>query len=359
MKPIRIESLDYLRGVMALSVMIYHYSVWAGVGLENSSILSKLGIYAVSIFYILSGLSLSIVYRNRINSPIEMGQFFIRRFFRIAPLFWISVLSVLMLKYFGSMFKGVQFQIDIYIIFLNISLLFGFLQPDAYLSTRAWSIGNEMVFYAIFPIIILFSSRFSWIFPVTLLISIILGATFAVFWLDPLRSLVDQWIRYINPFNNIFLFLGGVAIGTYSRPARTLMGGGVAIIAFFVFWLYPVGGDRIHLVAGSGRICLSLACFAFVWATYVTSVQFKGAISRALSFFGESCYSIYLMHPLVALPVVFIASRVGFSLVGAYCVATVLTLFVSWATFKHIEAPMMRMGSKVAYSLHKRQVEPA
>ena len=359
MKHNRIESLDYLRGVMALSVMIYHYSSWSGVELENGSMLSKLGVYAVSIFYILSGLSLSIVYRNKINSPIEIGQLFIRRIFRIAPLFWISVFSALALNYLGSALKDVPYQFDFLKIFLNITLLFGFIRPAAYLSTGAWSIGNEMVFYAILPILFLFSSRHFWIFPAMLLTSIILGATFAIFWMDPAQSIVDQWGIYINPLNQIFLFMGGVAIGTYSRPARTIVGGSIAIAAFIVFWLYPVNGDRIQLVTGFGRFCLSLACLAFVWATYITSIQFKGAIAKALSFLGESCYSIYLMHPLVAVPIVFFANRIGFKLESAYCLATAATLLTSWLTFKYIEKPMMRVGRKIAYNLQTRQVAPA
>jgi exopolysaccharide production protein ExoZ len=58
----RLESLDYLRGLMAVSVMAFHYVSWSFVKPGADSLLGKLGIYAVSIFYILSGVSLSFVY---------------------------------------------------------------------------------------------------------------------------------------------------------------------------------------------------------------------------------------------------------------------------------------------------------
>jgi len=45
-----IESLDYLRGVMALSVMIYHLKSWNLYHPDASTLLGRLGIYAVAIF---------------------------------------------------------------------------------------------------------------------------------------------------------------------------------------------------------------------------------------------------------------------------------------------------------------------
>ena len=50
----RIESLDYLRGIMALSVMIYRLTSWNLYHPDASTLLGRLGIYAVSIFFILS-----------------------------------------------------------------------------------------------------------------------------------------------------------------------------------------------------------------------------------------------------------------------------------------------------------------
>jgi len=82
----RVESLDYLRGLMALAVMIYHYVAWTIGGLEADSVLGRLGIYAVSVFYILSGLSLAIVYNDRISSIGDVRDFMIKRVFRIFPI---------------------------------------------------------------------------------------------------------------------------------------------------------------------------------------------------------------------------------------------------------------------------------
>lgn len=64
-------------------------------------------------FYILSGLSLSIVYRGKISSGKDMGRFLIKRLFRIAPLFWISVSSALIIGFAASFLKNQNYSIDI------------------------------------------------------------------------------------------------------------------------------------------------------------------------------------------------------------------------------------------------------
>jgi exopolysaccharide production protein ExoZ len=352
MKGKRVKSLDYLRGIMAISVMIYHYSVWSGFELSIDSLLSKLGLYAVSVFYILSGLSLSIVYHGRIASVSDMGDFLIKRIFRIAPLFWISVSASLLLGFLKENLKEGVFEIDVYRVFLNYSLLFGFLSPSAYLSTGAWSIGNEMVFYVIFPILFFLGSKKLWLFPCAVVFSLILGIIFSTLVLDDSRSLVSQWGIYINPFNNLFLFMGGVAIGRYAKPAVYAFPIIVVIatMAFVLFWLYPVYGDRVQLVINFGRIILSVACISIVWAVYVSDVRLNGFIDRLLSFFGEGCYSIYLLHPLVAVPVIFFTSRMGIAVMWSYLLAAITTLGVSWITFKYVEKPMMRIGASFVRS---------
>ena len=63
----RVDTLDYLRGVMAVAIMLYHFGSWKLIAVPEAvaPLLNLLGIYGVSIFYVLSGAALSLIYTGR------------------------------------------------------------------------------------------------------------------------------------------------------------------------------------------------------------------------------------------------------------------------------------------------------
>ncbi len=356
----RVESLDYLRGIMAISVMLYHYTSWTLGTLGGEYLLGKFGIYAVSIFYILSGLSLTIVYQDKIKSRSDIASFIVKRMFRIFPLFWLVVTLFLILKALSSAIGIAVFDVTFYKIFLNYSLLFGFVEPAAYLSTGAWSIGNEMVFYAIFPLIFFLANRSTWLLPLSIVLSFIIGGYFAFVEINEMMSLREQWAIYVNPFNQIFLFMAGVAIGKWGKylleNISNLLGYCILIAVFILFWLYPADGDKVQIVTGIQRVVLSLSSIIFVLFVFVLNPIIKSTPNKVLAFFGQSSYSIYLLHPLVSITIVFICSKLGIDKPMAYLLSFLVTLVVSWLTFKYIEKPMMIIGKTVSNKINYKSI---
>ena len=69
--PARIYSLDILRGLMALAVVVYHTSLWTGLFApagNTTTMLAKLGIYGVQGFFVISGFVMVLTTRNH-RSP--------------------------------------------------------------------------------------------------------------------------------------------------------------------------------------------------------------------------------------------------------------------------------------------------
>lgn len=135
-----------------------------------------------------------------------LKEFLIKRLFIIAPIFWCCLLAVLLLRYLQGFFiTGDLYQPEWIEVFLNFSLLFGFVMLDKYFSVGTWSIRNEVVFYSIFPMVIYSYMRFGksiaacWLF-----ISILLGWYFTSFLIDANKELAESWHVYVNPLNQLF-----------------------------------------------------------------------------------------------------------------------------------------------------------
>ena len=69
----RLSSLDYLRGLAAFGVMVFHYSMWNFGLFKAEDFLGRVGLYGVAIFYVLSGITLYHVYFDKIGSPSAAG----------------------------------------------------------------------------------------------------------------------------------------------------------------------------------------------------------------------------------------------------------------------------------------------
>lgn len=87
----RIAELTELRGVFMLMIFLYHIHVFEGGG--------TLG---VTFFFILSGFSITLGYRDRfLNVYFNYKSFLIKRFVKLIPLHWL-MLAVVAVLYFRS-----------------------------------------------------------------------------------------------------------------------------------------------------------------------------------------------------------------------------------------------------------------
>ena len=340
----RLYNLDYLRGLAAFGIMIYHYLSWSKGEFSANTFMGRLGIYGVSIFYVLSGLTLYYVYYDKMK-PSKKGivSFIKKRVFRIFPLLWlVTIISILISRTIP----------DFTNLFLNLSGLFGFIKWDTYFSAGVWSIGNELVFYVFFPFFILFIKKFK---PLMILIVLILFGLylyFAFVKLNPDFTLSEQWRNYVNPLNQVFLFLGGFLIGFFLHKHHinnsiiiTLLFLGLALFTF-----YPSTGEIINIVTGTNRLIFTACCFLTCICFYKLTFKFPSFIHKPLTFLGEASYSVYLLHPIV-----FSLTGIASGLFNKYLfyvplsarliLSVLLTLVLSYYVYQYFEKYFMKLGN--------------
>lgn len=341
----RIDSLDWQRGLLAFSIMLYHLAGWQLGALDASTLLGRLGIYGVSMFFVLSGLSMALVYHSYIKDMGSSAKFFVRRIFRIWPLLWCAVA-------FASATAMMAHQTPSpTMIALNLTTAFGFVAPSAYMNAGAWSIGNEMVYYAFTPLLIFAFNKRVLYGNLLTAAAVVVGIWFAGAALTSELSLASQWALYINPFNNFFLYCAGVAL--YYNADRLTVGNtanvACLLIGITVFLAYPVVGDQIHLVTGVARAVFSLASVLLVFAFYKNRVHIPTVLSAPLTQLGVVTYGVYLLHPIVYQCTLSLFKRLAIQVSPHMSIAIIvaLTIVLAMLAFKLLEEPMIRLGKKL------------
>lgn len=342
----RIEPLDWQRGLLAFSIMIYHLTGWHDRYPDSDELLGRLGIYGVSMFFVLSGLSMALVYSRSIRDARTSAAFFVRRIFRIWPLLWVAVAVV-------TAGEALLRHNDIAwgVVLLNLTTLFGFVSPGSYINTGAWSIGNEMVYYALTPALLWTYNKRLLYGNALLAVTVIVGAYFAFHALSADASLEAQWRIYINPFNNLFLYCVGVAIYYNSRAHShgNLLAAVCLLTALAVFCFYPASGDVVNIVVGPNRVVFCAASVLLVLAFYNLTVELTPWLSRALGALGIATYGVYLLHPIVhsVLGIVFGTLRTDPPPLLIAVLTAVVTIGASLVSYRILEAPLIRLGKRI------------
>lgn len=309
----------------------------------------------VPLFYVLSGFVLSYGYAGKLNSQARILTFYVRRFFRIAPLFYCMLILWCLTSYFGW---GKIFSSQT--IFLNIFFLFG-LVPGYQESIvwAGWSIGVEMLFYLVFPVI-------SCLFPgvrsaaAGLFVSLVLSA--AIY--NSFDALGAGSYAYMNLGTHLPFFLAGVLSfriweksGFSSNPAMgwKLLLCTLALCVVLMTWqAVPVFLAKLRFGA------LDRNVWAFIFGAIVLSAclaKFRFLDTRWLLRTGNWSYSVYILHPFLMLLMIktnVMGQLVAYSeneyvlfVLGAAIALTAIFL-TSAITYRWIEHPGMKYGQRVA-----------
>ena len=346
----RIESLDWLRGLMAISIMIYHLTGVLFTSTDSSSLLGRLGIYAVSIFFVISGLSMAIVYSRFVTNCATSVSFYIRRIFRIWPLLWVCILIITIQE------AVLKKPVNVPQIIANMTTVFGFFKPDSYINAGAWSIGNEMVYYVLTPVILMIYNRKKILGDGLTLVSLLFTILFAFMLLNGTDNLSNQWSTYINPFNNLFLYLAGIFIyyNLKDLKIKAWISPVLFLSCLLFFSFYPVTGDQIRIVTGVNRLLFLFFSVLIVVAFYKFPPDWHihELIRYPLEKFGIATYGVYLLHPIIAMYLTGISYRLEFrNSIIIFMAAFILTVFMALLSFNLFEIKMIAMGKRLSNTL--------
>lgn len=352
-----LPAIHGLRGLAAIAVLLYHIVHLAGISPPDFfKFISRDFGYSVHLFFILSAFSLYHSTESRTNHPNWLPQYLIKRFFRIAPLFYCIVAFIII----RQALKASKHVADFDVILLNLTFTFGFV-PFSGFVWGGWSVGIEMIFYAIFPVLILTIRTCRSALALLVMSIIVSYITRLGLHEQHIASIPQtQWNwSYFAFAPNICFFAMGILAYQISRhykesilvskviPSLTIIiiGG----LMFFGVGKYLYGDGRWDIVTwgfGLAGLC--------VWQSVFPSPFFA---NRIFEFLGERSFSIYLLHPIIIhylktpLASTYEILQPYFGSASYFvCVLPIIALVLVFAelTYRFVEVPGIRFGRKLA-----------
>jgi peptidoglycan/LPS O-acetylase OafA/YrhL len=320
----RFQFIDGLRGIAALSVVLFHihlaikkHTAYAlPFFLEEVFFTGYLGI---QIFFVLSGFVIAYSVRNASNDLSFFSRFFIRRSLRLDPPYWVVIILTLLLAGIaGLTFKsGTEFPFSGTQIFYNLIYLPDLMQVPLIIPV-AWTLCVEFQFYLVFALLILMiqytglNKRMALVlWGVLSLFSILQNTPWAVIHLKPV-TFIPHWYSF---------FLGcTVCWAMLDKKIRAFLWINYLIVLSLSFW------------TSTPHAAVSLAT-----ALLIDGVSLVGGLHRVLKerFFqytGRLSYSLYLIHWPIGMKLVDLGYKMGGDLMASPAAVALLFIFTLLVT---------------------------
>jgi peptidoglycan/LPS O-acetylase OafA/YrhL len=360
----RIAELDGLRGIAILLVISFHYANNQLVNSQNKigKVIAKatsFGWIGVDLFFVLSGFLIGSVLLRSHNSPRFFSTFYIRRFLRIVPNYFLLIFCFIIISKM-SIFANNSFLVgdNTIPLYSYFAMVHNFYMANLNsLGTASmsitWSIAIEEQFYIIFPWLLFFLRKRG--------IPLLLGA--AILLAPIFRGGYDGWIPGYVLLN---CRMDAIAFGVFiawlndknllnqfvSRFYYHLIGLFFLVIflCMFLYWKY---NDLGVLKQTFFSILFSIGMlFALTSGNtiYKTLLRFK-----PLVWVGTISYSLYLFHYLIlGLFHHFNGNLTGLGINRLFdvtlSVAALLTSFlIAWVVYHFLEKPLVQFGKKFRY----------
>lgn len=276
----RILSIQYLRALAAMAVVVFH-------ALESTAARFEIGAAGVDVFFVVSGFIMASLMFTRDATP---ASFLWRRIIRIVPLYWMATLLALAVSLarpdFFHAFDPSAENTALSLLFIPHASEIG----SAPVLWQGWTLEYEMFFYALCAMsLFLPAAHRIKVLCALLIVLITLGIVFQM--PGPIARV------YTNPL--LLEFMAGVALAVlWQRRAMPRPALGAVALALGVC-LFAVQGAQIAPFSGVRVLDWGLPAFLLVLGALSLEAAQRVPVSRTGLLLGDASYSIYLGHGFV------------------------------------------------------------
>ncbi|VAW40441.1 hypothetical protein MNBD_GAMMA01-1900 [hydrothermal vent metagenome] len=353
-QPSRFAAIDALRGIAALMVVWQHTSEsfvkLAGVA-EHGTFLATIsqeldfGRIGIICFFLISGFVIPSSLTATKNNVI--GSFVIRRFFRLYPAYWLSLLLVVALAFVSGIETNGK------TILANTTMLQSFFaQP--HLIGLYWTLQVELIFYCLCALLFYFgllqNNRF---------VFMLIVVSFTLFALPQTLTAVTDLQLEINkefqllPYLLSIMFLGSFYRKIYDNKDTDRELFGYTVIATLLCLGLPllllIGSlSGFTMVSGSFRFGIA---HSLAFGLFFAGLIFLKNVGKPLLWLGTISYSLYLLHPLVMQVLIKTVNNFKplqeLQLWIYMSVTTIFSIIIASLAYKLVEKPAINLGYRL------------
>ncbi len=355
----KLDYIDAVRGIAVLMVLFVHTLTFMDT--TNLShffrVIAEQGRMGVQLFYMASAFTLFYSLSQRSDN----FGFFIRRIFRIAPMFYLATIFYFVLY---SIYPNLNIEAagsDAFTflnLFSHLTFLHGF--SPYWINTivpGGWSVGVEMLFYLLVPTAFIFYKKYGVKF---LYISLAMSTTFSWIFNYSIVSyfsseLPKYWpaFLYYNFFTQLPVFILGMIIYHHViNREKSLKAFHIIFIASAtLFYLSTLLNKLTYPATFAGSMLLLSALLAY-FVVFMSRYSPKVLVNKVTTYIGKVSYSVYLIH-FAAIALISHFTKDYFKDGGeitflfSFLLLVVVTVFISSLTYKYIEKPMIIKGNKL------------
>jgi len=380
----RIPAVDGLRGCAILLVVFFHYFANEFKEIPVLGFVVQRGWTGVDLFFVLSGFLVGSILLENHRSPHYFKVFYLRRFLRIIPVFYLITLgTVLLLHLTVKNFYGERYPTWVHLLFLT-DLWLGFSGQVEWVGQAVnWSLAIEERFYLVAPLFLLFwAKRFDYVenkivanrkffLCITLLslVVVVMEATRFFAKLNP----SEGFRYYAATYSFEGLFFGVVLALLYKSTlfekiqAHRKALAGVFLATFFLVLFTPLPKTETTLqtffAANFNLILCLFYSSALLWIlVFPNSFLGKSLSVKPLRYWGYLSYPIYLSHLIISFFLVngfkkFLGDVPFGSMIFTKVIALAVTFSFSYLLWKYLEIPLISLGKKFKYASDKKPAE--
>jgi peptidoglycan/LPS O-acetylase OafA/YrhL len=340
----RFGALDGVRAIAAVLVVVFHYG---GPNWVRAN-----GWIGVHLFFVLSGfLITTLALREEARTGrVSLPEFYIRRAFRILPVYYVVIGVIVVFAYFRGM--GLRHSGIVAALPWNVFFVGEYHQMALF--GQAWTLGVEQKFYLVWPLLAFGIGALAFVKRLSLSLGLV-----------ALMLALIPFMPYAGAYSPILIGCtlaivlhhrkGFAALRAFTHPAAGF------VVAAALIAVQTMFGEITALLHDDGG-SITGTIYVLLAALLVPSLVAGGPLARVLAlapmrFIGERSYSLYLMQGVVAMALAGAIPQFGPRRTLTAVAVTIVGLLAADLLYRWVEVPMIEAGRRIIVWRRARKAE--